>query len=115
MRLLIDDLKNLDGVDVIARDITTGIKILGSLSITTLYLDHDIGEVEEVVGPLNIDGLSVPRNGQGVLQWLAAFPDKAPLNIVLVTLNPVGRKRMEQLLHDMSYKEDTPGLWVLTE
>lgn len=87
--VLIDDVRS-GRVDLICRTAREGIEALKEGGITHLYLDNDLG----VVG--GYDGIDI-------LQW-ARDNDLVPPNVMLVTSNPVARKRMEELLmHDLGY------------
>ena len=92
--------------DIIARSFEAGIKILDALDIPLLILDHDLGE-DDSIDNLYTDGVKIHpvyRNGYGILQFLEQKPkSKRPAIIVLATSNPVGRNRMEQILHNMGY------------
>ena len=93
--LLIDDMRNLE-VDATARTVVDAKKMLQIKGITHLYLDNDLGEDQ-------------PMEGIDILNW-ARDNDLVPPNVILVSANPVGRKRMEDVLHfDLKYKRE--GNW----
>lgn len=52
-----------------------------------LYLDHDLGNQDKI-----------EKTGYSILCWLEEFPEWLPKAIVLVTSNPVGRKKMSVLI-----------------
>lgn len=84
--LLIDDVRDLNGATVIARNFWEGIK---QLEINgpwdELWLDHDLA---------SYDG-NRERTGYDIMLFLEQFPMHKPEKIVFVTSNPVGRQRME--------------------
>jgi len=83
MTLIIDDLRSDDGIDHCARTSVAGKEMLTNLPVTHLYLDHDLGE----------DDSAAFRNGYELLSW-ALENDLCPSNVMLVTMNPVGRRNM---------------------
>ena len=87
MWLLIDDTRDLG--HMIARDADTGLFLLRNLSgkLEGLMLDHDLGS-----------GMS----GYQVL-LIALEEHILPDRVQLVTMNPVGRKSMEQTLAANGY------------
>jgi hypothetical protein len=91
--LLIDDLRDIN-CDVVARTFEEGIEALKSQGpFDTLYLDHDLGDVER------------GHNGYGIMCFLEENQEFLPKEIVLVTSNPVGRKNM-QVVIDKLYKKE---------
>lgn len=93
LHLLIDDCRNLDDMDLIARTYSVGISCLIMLSVTHLYLDHDLGE---------------EKTGYDILKFMAdysilGFKHKMPGFIQLVTSNPVGKENMKNLLISEGY------------
>ena len=95
--LLIDDVRDYD-VDLIARNARAG-KAALIMDVTHLYLDHDLGDVDE-------------PTGYDVLVW-AIEADYLPPNVFLVTANPVGRDRMVAALENAGYRKD--GNWYRKE
>jgi len=83
--LLIDDLRNLEMATKTVRTFEEGIDALQERIWEILYLDHDLGQPE-------------PKNGYQILCWLEEHFEHCPRAIVLVTANPVGRKKMEMVL-----------------
>lgn len=93
--LLIDDVRELD-VDLTARTVDEGKAALEAGGVTHLYLDNDLG-------------LDQPMEGIDILTW-ARDNDLVPSNVYIVSSNPIGRKRMEDVLHfDLKYRKD--GNW----
>lgn len=91
--LLIDDLRNLD-VTQTERKYFQGIMALqddGPWDI--LYLDHDLASFYQ----------RGEMTGYNVMCWLEKNPQYLPKEIILVTSNPVGRQRMQQVI-DKLYK-----------
>jgi hypothetical protein len=92
MQLLIDDLREpgivANGISIpedasVCRTVSEGIEFLRHNKVTTLYLDHDLGDVKET--------------GYDVLLWLE-HPDNhqfLPESILLVTSNPSAREKMK--------------------
>jgi len=91
--LLIDDLRSEDIIEItygkrpthVARDYDQGIKALKEEGpFDLLYLDHDLGDYNKFV----------ERTGYDVMCFLEENPQFLPKEIVFVTANPVGRKKM---------------------
>jgi hypothetical protein len=91
--LLIDDIRNLPGSTLIARTYSAGLECLRKFKVYSLYLDHDLGEVDE------------RHTGYGIMCFLEEHPEFLPDKIILVTSNPVGRQRMQQII-DKLYPPD---------
>lgn len=86
--LLIDDIRDIH-CDVTARNVEVAKAVLLSgLSFDVVYLDHDLGCRE---------------TGLDILRWMFAV-DVRPKHVVLVTMNPVGRRNMESELTANDYK-----------
>jgi len=84
--LLIDDIRNLKA-DVIARNHDEGLNQLtfnGPWDI--LLLDHDLASFDE-------DGIE--KTGYDIMCFLEEHPQFVPEDIVCVSGNPVGKKRIE--------------------
>lgn len=88
LHLLIDDIRNLPGMDIIIRNPKYAAAALQNFSVTHLYLDNDLGE-----------GL---QEGWQILHQ-ALEHGNAPKNIRLVTSNPVARKKMQLMLEAHGY------------
>jgi len=91
--LLIDDLREMK-MDHIARNARDGQKALLAFPVTHLYMDHDLGDVDE-------------PTGYDVLVW-ALMRDACPDNVRMVTSNPVGRDRMIAALENAGYEKCGP-------
>lgn len=94
--LLIDDVRNMQ-TDVTARSAEVAKVVMNSphLKFDVVYLDHDLGPGD---------------NGLDVLRWM--FKNKIrPSKVVLVTMNPVGRRNLECELSDNGYTKSGNG-WV---
>lgn len=89
MNLIIDDERTL-GCDLIARTPEAGKKVLRYMwqKIDMLCIDHDLGFGE---------------NGCDVIKW-AIENECLPTKVQIVTMNPVGRKNIaDVLVHDAWY------------
>lgn len=105
--LLIDDLRNIDAC-LTARTFEAGIKALETESpFDILYLDHDLGHVNEEGKEywISINGENYPQNGYGIMCFLEHNPEYLPKKIIIVSSNPVGRKNM-QVVIDKLYKKE---------
>lgn len=87
MLLLIDDMKNGFGEDVIARTYKAGMHLLLAHTWRGVLLDHDLGEERT--------GYDLARS--------ALYAAVLPPWVRLVTHNPVGRERLHNLLLDNGY------------
>jgi hypothetical protein len=94
--LLIDDFREFD-VDHIAKNARDGQKALLSFPVTHLYMDHDLGDVDEATG-------------YDVLVW-AIGRGVVPANVMMVTSNPVGRDNMVAALENIGYTKK--GNWYV--
>jgi CheY-like chemotaxis protein len=90
--LLIDDVRDFHGALAVARSVSMGIHLLENFTWDILLLDHDMGEIKPEV----IHGREA--TGYDVLRWLEEHPGDLPGEIILVTSNGPGRKRMEQVI-----------------
>lgn len=91
--LVIDDLRNIQA-DYVARTFDEGIHALTSMGPwDVLYLDHDLGDPDP------------SHTGYDIINLLEANPELLPGKIVLVTSNPVGRKKMQSVI-DRMYRSD---------
>ena len=91
LELLIDDLRNIKDVDLVARTAWEGIEYLKNEPITHLYLDNDLGDDQ-------------PMEGVDILAW-ARDNKLVPPNVFIVSANPIGKRRMEDILNfDLNYK-----------
>ncbi len=91
MKVLIDDIRTIDDVkfDIIARNFAAGMLVMESGAVTTLYLDHDLGDEHS-------------GTGYDILQ-ICKTKRILPENIHLITMNPVGLKNMQNFLRDNNY------------
>lgn len=86
--LLIDDMRDIKA-DVIARNYKEGIHALqNSGPFDILYLDHDLASYEG----------DREKTGYDVMCFLEANPELKPGKIMIVSSNPVGRKRMQVVI-----------------
>lgn len=92
--LLIDDIRNISA-DRVCRTYQDAIEALKSQYWDVVLLDHDLGCFEE------IDGRRVELTGTDICRFLLAYPEYRPGRILLVTANPVGKQRMQELIDDM--------------
>lgn len=106
MRILVDDVRNINGVDIIARTYDGAkVAIWGTTPhsvnpIDILYLDNDLGELDDDGTP------SMYKDGQGILRWMFVN-DLHPKQIILVTANIVARNNMISTLLDNGYVYDS--------
>lgn len=96
MKLLIDDCKDFQGMNIVARDYETGMAILSQWKITELYLDFDLGG--------EATGLDVLKVG-----FVAGI---IPDLVEIVSLNPVGARQMKHYLEDNGFVEKHPRVFV---
>lgn len=89
MIVLIDDIRKIDNVDIVARTAKEGKKILQKYKgkIDLLYLDHDLGCKE---------------SGYDITVW-ALKNNLMPKRVKLITNNPVGRENILKLLESYGY------------
>jgi len=88
----------------ITDDIQECTKLLMSNKWDYLFLDHDLG------GEVYVESDGDKPTGYKVAAWLEANQEYMPKNIVLHSLNCVGRTRMKQALPNA---EDVPWAWEL--
>jgi len=93
MDLLIDDVRDFN-VDIIARNGISGLKLLDAFDFEMVYFDHDLGD-----GITGFEVLSQALNRNRLNQS----------KIKLITSNPVGRERMENILGDFGFKKIRPN------
>ena len=81
--LLVDDVRNIPGVDRVARTYDEAVQaIVNEGPWKCIMFDHDLGE---------------ERNGYDLMCMLEREPKLIPDNIMIITQNPAARPRMEQL------------------
>ena len=89
--ILIDDERDIQ-VDIVARNYADGIERLKNDGpFTTLYLDHDLASY--------YDGIE--KTGYDVMCWLEEHIEYAPEEIICVSANPVGKRRIEQVIQNI--------------
>ena len=91
--ILIDDVRNLHGMDIIIRTPEAAIEFLNKTDTTGhfVYFDNDLA----------VDGME----GYQILRLLLEFGQR-PKKVVLVTSNPVAKQTMRNDLLDLGYKEN---------
>ncbi|WDR22170.1 hypothetical protein PJM41_0085 [Salmonella phage vB_SenS_UTK0009] len=91
--ILIDDVRNLNGMDIIIRTPEAALKFLenNDTSGHFVYMDNDLA----------VDGME----GYQILRLLLELGQR-PKKVVLVTSNPVGRENMRNDLLDEGYQEN---------
>jgi hypothetical protein len=111
--LLIDDIREFgehlpipEGETITCKTFDLGIHYLtfkGPFDV--LYLDHDLGEVGDFGSevPVEVNGERYLPTGYGIMCYLEAHPEFKPGRIVIVSSNPVGRKKI-QVVIDKLYR-----------
>ncbi|MEW0646950.1 cyclic-phosphate processing receiver domain-containing protein [Escherichia coli] len=91
--ILIDDVRNLNGMDIIIRTPEAAVEFLNNTDTTghVVYFDNDLA----------VDGME----GYQILRLLLEFGQR-PKKVVLVTSNPVAKQTMRNDLLDLGYKEN---------
>ncbi len=89
MWLLIDDIRNLPNMDMIARNSTEAIDYLTNFKFEGVVFDHDLGE---------------SISGYDILKW-GLENNLIPGVVKLITANPVGRDNMGFQLKAYGYKQ----------
>ena len=88
--LLIDDVRIVEGMDVVARTSIEGRAALLQHPVTHLVLDNDLGANQDM-------------EGYDILMW-AIQNDCVPGTISIISANPVAKRRIEAaLIHDLGY------------
>lgn len=78
----------------IAQNYTEACEILASTVFDVAYLDHDLSELAAAGQPG-----AEEKTGTHVAEFIAALPaDRRPRLVILHSYNPVGRKRMSDIL-----------------
>ena len=93
--LLIDDERDIEA-DVVCRSFQAGLNALyvgGPWK--TLYLDHDLASYDEKGNE---------KTGYDIACWLEENPSHAPTEIICVSSNPVGKKKIEMAINNI-YKQ----------
>jgi len=89
--LLVDDVRDFGVTDLIARTYKGAVLALTALSVDVMYLDHDLGQGQ--------------KTGYDLLNFI--FDPKIrikPKQIILVTMNPVGRENMIRAMLNNGYE-----------
>lgn len=97
MWLIVDDERD-HGCEVVAKTFEAACTILGGVgyAFEGVCLDHDLG---------------TGKTGYDVLMW--ALEGKIlPPKVQLVTMNPIGRQRMEQALLSAGYEMNVHGIFI---
>lgn len=91
--ILIDDVRNLHGMDIIIRTPEAAVEFLNKTDTTGhfVYFDNDLAP----------NG----KEGYQILRLLLEFGQR-PKKVVLVTSNPVAKQIMRNDLLDLGYKEN---------
>ena len=91
--ILIDDVRNLHGMDIIIRTPEAAVEFLNTFDTSNniVYFDND----------LSLEGLE----GYQILRRLLELGQR-PKKVVLVTSNPVAKQHMRNDLLDLGYKEN---------
>lgn len=97
--LLVDDMRPISIVKIdpkisalvsVARTYSDAVEaLLTNDRFDEIYLDHDLG---------CFDPSGREYTGYDLMCWLEQHPEKTPKKFVLVTNNPVGRQRMQQVI-----------------
>jgi len=82
---------------------STAIELLEKEEWDWLFLDHDLGG--EIMVP------SESNTGYAVAVWLEEHPERKPQHIILHSMNPVGREKMQRALPEAI---QLPGAWCYT-
>lgn len=94
--LLIDDIRNIQGVDKVARTYDEGLHAIHNEGPWDCILfDHDLG-----------DKHTPERTGYDLMCELERHPELIPNNIILVTQNPVGLQKMNFLKNKLLRMKD---------
>ena len=88
--LLVDDVRDLRVTDLIARNYKGAIQVLTAIKVDVMYLDHDLGP---------------GKTGYDLLNFMFAKNIRIkPKQIILVTMNPVGRENMIRAILNSGYE-----------
>jgi CheY-like chemotaxis protein len=82
---------------------STAIELLEKEEWDWLFLDHDLGDTWRADEGHN--------TGYAVAKWLEEHPERKPRHIILHSMNPIGRERMQQALPEAI---QLPGAWNCT-
>lgn len=106
MKLYIDDLRKCPEGWVLARTVTEAIRILATCDVEEVSIDHDISH------RISMDKLGRPfpcgetfEPVAWFLRLLACLPEgHYPEKVTLHTANPIGAKKMAEILADVGIK-----------
>ena len=91
--LLIDDVREVEGADFTARTFDEGMnQLINKGPWGMLLIDHDLGD---------FDDTGRERTGYDILCFLEQNPQYVPHKIVVVSDNPVGREKMNQVIRNI--------------
>jgi len=96
MRLLIDDIRSIENVDVTVRSYDAGIDNLKTRKFDHVIIDHDLG---------------YDKTGYDILKW-CEINKIWPETVELITSNPVGRENMERVLISNNYFKINNRLFI---
>lgn len=104
MKLLIDDTRYRDDVDIIARTYEAGLELIDNddLVIDTIYFDHDLGDLNPAQTGYKLLKVCLDKH------QFTLFPKK----IGLITCNIIGFERMEKLLFDFKWQKIDSNLYI---
>lgn len=80
----------------IARTFFEGVELLENNKWDELLLDHDLGP-DSIIG-------EVEFTGYDIMCWLEEHPEYIPKKITCISANPIGRKRIEQVIQKLYYE-----------
>ena len=104
MIVLIDDVRNVSNVNIICRDFNSALILIEKCltNITHLILDHDLGDE------------NIRSNGHELLKIILGYDYKVD-KIQLISMNPVGKKNMENSLLDAGYTKQYGDIYILNK
>lgn len=113
MKILIDDIRNIEGMDIIIRNYEHAKMITPLLFYNNeihLFLDHDLGGEKtgyHFICYLIENALTWAEEDYKVHSFM-------PTRVTIVSANPVGRQNIERALNNFGYRK-VKGDWVLNE
>lgn len=101
MKILVDDLRDIEGMDLIARTFHSGKMACYYFNehIKHLFIDHDLGSMEP------------NETGYGLITALLESRS-CPPRVTIVSANPVGRDNIGRALEHHGYKKLSPTEYV---
>jgi hypothetical protein len=109
-KLYIDDLRNSpDDSWIVVRTLTGAIRVLATMDVDVISLDHDISHYVSVDG--NARPFACVENFSAVCYFIGEkYKGLSPPSIILHTSNPVGAQRMRHILASYGLKSEyQPG------